>query len=203
MSELYSDDSRYFQDLFDTRQLANLEQKVIVHDTISEEDKEFIENREFFFMATVDHRGQPQCSYKGGRPGFVKVVDKKTIAFPSYDGNGMFLSMGNIRATRHIGILFIDFENPNRLRLNGTGTIHEEDPLLEHYHEAQLIVRVVVQEIFINCPRYVHRFKRIEQSPYVPEKGMRTPIPEWKRLDIVQDILPERDKQQLVEETKK
>ena len=65
-----------------------------------------------FFLATADEHGMPQCSYKGGDPGFVRVVDEHTLAFPSYDGNGMYLSLGNLLVNPQVGILFIDFAQP-------------------------------------------------------------------------------------------
>lgn len=199
MTTFYHDKQRELQDAFDTRRLADRVHEVIVHDVIADEEREFIESRDMFFLSTVDADGFPTVSYKGGAPGFVRVLDGQTIAFPSYDGNGMFMSMGNMRANPNIGMLFIDFENPHRLRLHGTAAAHREDPLLAEYHEAQLIVRVTVQNMFINCPRYIHRMKKIEQSEYVPQPGCEAPIPEWKTLEVVQDVLPESDKQKIKE----
>ena len=193
MSTFYGTGARTLQDKFDTRRLADRETELIIHDEITDADLAFIASRDMFFLATVDQQGNPQCSYKGGAPGFVKVVDKRTIAFPSYDGNGMFLSMGNIVENSRIGMLFIDFENPQRLRLNGMATLHEDDVLLPEYHEAQFIVRVHVESLFVNCPRYVHRFKRIESSRFVPSVTCNTPVPDWKTLAAVQDVLPARD----------
>lgn len=197
MTTFYHDKQRELQDVFDTRRLADRVHEVIVHDVIADEEREFLESRDMFFLSTVDADGYPTVSYKGGAPGFVRVVDEKTIAFPSYDGNGMFMSMGNMRANPRIGMLFIDFENPHRLRLHGTAEVHQDDPLLAEYYEAQLIVRVTVQNMFINCPRYIHRMKKIEQSEYVPEPGHEAPVPEWKTLEVVQDVLPESDKQKI------
>jgi predicted pyridoxine 5'-phosphate oxidase superfamily flavin-nucleotide-binding protein len=200
MSDFYGDGARHFQTLFDTRRLADRAREIIVHHTITGDDRALIESAEFFFLATVDAYGQPQCSYKGGEPGFVRVVDDKTIAFPSYDGNGMFLSLGNIREARRVGLLFINFESPSRLRLNGTAKVHEQDPLLAAYHEAQVVVRVSVSDLFVNCPRYVPTFKKVASSPYVPHAGRRTPIPDWKRKHVLRDVLPERDKRRLAED---
>jgi predicted pyridoxine 5'-phosphate oxidase superfamily flavin-nucleotide-binding protein len=136
-----------------------------------------------FFLATVDESGQPSCSYKGGAPGFVRVVDPRTLAFPNYDGNGMFLSMGNIAQSRKVGMLFIDFERPRRMRLSGEARISNDDPLLADYPEAQFIVRVAVTQVFPNCPRYVHQYRLVERSTYVPKTGSTTPIPNWKKSD--------------------
>lgn len=195
MSGFYHEKQRELQDKFDSRRLADRLNEIIIHDTISDEERDFIESRDMFFLSTVDADGNPTVSYKGGEAGFVRVVDDKTIAFPSYDGNGMFMSMGNMRANNNIGMLFIDFENPHRLRLHGTASVNENDELLSNYHEAQLIVRVTVKNMFINCPRYIHRMKKIEQSEYVPNPACETPAPEWKTLEVVQDVLPGASKE--------
>src|SRR6184192_4954373 len=139
---LYNAASRKLQDRFDTRRLADRIEERIVHDRIDEGDRAFIEARDMFFIATVDEDGQPQCSYKGGEPGFVRVLDERTIAFPIYNGNGMYLTFGNALVNPHVGLLFIDFEGRKRMRLNGIASIADDDPLLAEYPEAQLVVRV-------------------------------------------------------------
>src|SRR5713226_5344256 len=114
---LYSAASRKLQDRFDTRRLADRIEERIVHDRIDDGDRAFIEARDMFFIATTDEDGQPQCSYKGGEPGFVRVLDDTTIAFPIYDGNGMYLFVNDTAATEKVGLLFIDFEGRKRMRL--------------------------------------------------------------------------------------
>jgi predicted pyridoxine 5'-phosphate oxidase superfamily flavin-nucleotide-binding protein len=199
-SDFYGDGARHFQTLFDTRGLADRAREILVHHTITSADRALIESAECFFLATVDAQSQPQCSFKGGEPGFVRVVDDTTIAFPSYDGNGMFLSLGNIREARRVGLLFLKFEGPTRLRVNGTAEVQEQDPLLALYHEAQVIVRVRVGDVFVNCPRYVPTFRKVAPSPDVPRPGRPTPIPDWKRKQVLRDVLPERDKRRLAED---
>lgn len=190
---MYHQGSRTLQDRFDSRRIADRLEEVTVHDEFTPDDRAFIESRAMFFLATADADGRPDCSYKGGLPGFVRVVDPTTLAFPSYDGNGMFYSMGNIAGQAKVGMLFIDFETPHRLRLHGTATVSGEDPLLMEYTEADLIVRVKVEEIFINCPRYVHRYRKDTASKYVPRAACETPLVSWKRIDLVQDALTPRD----------
>ena len=150
---LYHDGTRRLQDRFDTRRLADRIEDRIVRDHIDADDRAFIEARDMFFLATADADGKPQSSYKGGDPGFVRVLDERTIAFPSYDGNGMYLSVGNALVNPHVGLLFIDFEGRKRLRLNGVASVADDDPLLADYPEAQMIVRVRATEVFPNCPR--------------------------------------------------
>jgi hypothetical protein len=146
-----------------------------------------------FFLATADAEGRPTCSYKGGDPGFVRVLDERTLAFPSYDGNGMFLSAGNMLANPAVGILFLDLERGHRMRVEGTASIDPSDPLLDHYREAQLVVRVATRAVYPNCPRYVHRYTLERRSRFVPRADCLTPVPEWKRSDWARDALPEDD----------
>lgn len=193
MSNIFRSAHRTFQDQFDTRRLADTIEGGFIADEISESDQAFIESRDMFWLSTVDDNGLPTVSYKGGDPGFVKVVDNKTIAFPSYNGNGMFYSMGNISSTGKVGMLFINFENPIRLRVQGTASVSDDDPLMDSFHEAQLVVRVAVSHVFPNCPRYVHRMQKVATSRYVPRPDKKTPLAGWKRVDILQDALPKED----------
>ena len=190
---MFHDGNRELQDRFDTRRLADRIEDRLVHDRITEHDRAFIEARDMFFLATADADGRPNCSYKGGDPGFVRVVDEHTIAFPNYDGNGMYLSTGNVLANPEVGILFIDFERGNRMRLNGTASVQLDDPLLAEYPEAQFVVRVRAREVFPNCPRYIHRMQVVERSAFVPREGCQTPVPDWKRADFARDVLPAGD----------
>ena len=190
---LYNDGSRRLQDRFDTRRLAERIEERIVHDRIDDDDRAFIEARDMFFLATADEHGQPQCSYKGGDPGFVRVLDEHTVAFPAYNGNGMYLSFGNALVNPQVGLLFIDFEGRKRMRLNGVASIADDDPLLEAWPEAQFVVRVKATEVFPNCPRYIHEYKLVKRSRFVPKSECETPVPQWKRSDWANDVLPEGD----------
>jgi predicted pyridoxine 5'-phosphate oxidase superfamily flavin-nucleotide-binding protein len=190
---MYHDGSRQLQDRFGARALADRMVERIVHDVFSQEERAFIESRPMFFLATADADGRPDCSYKGGVPGFVRVVDDHTLAFPSYDGNGMFKSAGNILANPNVGLLFIDFESPKRLRVNGRATIDANDPLRTDCPGAQLIVRVRAEAIFPNCPRYIHRMQIVESSVYAPCPGHVPPVPKWKTYEHFRDVLPPDD----------
>lgn len=193
MTSMFHEGSRALQDRYDTRKLADRIESRLVHDEIGEGDQRFIERVDMFFLATADAEGRPSCSYKGGAPGFVRVVDTRTIAFPNYDGNGMYLSMGNVAMNPNVGLLFLDFERGSRMRLNGTASIDEHDPLMAEYPEAQFVVRVRVREVFPNCPRYIHKLACVERSPFVPTAGSETPVPNWKRSEWARDELPAND----------
>jgi uncharacterized protein len=193
MSVIYHEGNRDLQERFDTRRIADRIEEVLLSDEISSHDKAFIESRDMFFLATADDAGLPNCSYKGGEPGFVRVVDEHTVAFPNFDGNGMYLSMGNVVVNPAVGMLFIDFERGHRMRLNGNATIDPNDPLMAEYPEAQFIVRVRAREVFPNCPRYIHRYQLVQRSRFVPKKGKATPVPSWKCADWSADALPAND----------
>jgi uncharacterized protein len=192
----YHDGSRGLQDSFDTRRLADrLDERYFQHTEIDADDKAFIERMDMFFLATADAQGHPQCSYKGGDPGFVRVLDSQTLAFPNYDGNGMYLSMGNLLVNPHVGLLFVDFtaECPFRLRVNGVASIDPADSLTSTWPGAQFVVRVRATEVFPNCPRYIHRMALVERSRFVPREEREVPVPDWKRSDWACDVLPAGD----------
>ena len=185
---------RQLQDRFDTRRLADRLNERLGHSVFSAEDRTFIESRPLFFLASADAQGRPDCSYKGGTPGFVRVTADSELAFPSYDGNGMFRSLGNLLVNAAVGMLFIDFESPKRLRVNGLASLSDADPLLAEFAGAQLVVRVRAERIFPNCPRYIHRTAAAEASPYVPRAGYTPPEPKWKSFEMFADVVPKAGK---------
>lgn len=187
---MYHQGSRTLQDRFDSRRIADRLEEVTVHAELTPDDRAFIESRAMFFLATADADGRPDCSYKGGLPGFVRVVDPTTLAFPSYDGNGMFRSLGNVVVNPQVGLLFLDFERPRRIRVQGVASLHEDDELLAAFAGAQLVVRVRATAIFPNCPRYIHRLELVEHSIFSPRPGEAPPVPDWKRMEVFRDFLP-------------
>lgn len=192
MGQGYHEAQRALQDRFDTRRLADRLDEGAT-DLITEPHRRFIESRDMFFLASVDAHGRPQCSYKGGAPGFVRVLDPHTLAFPVYDGNGMFLSTGNIAVNPDVGLLFIDLDRGTRLRVNGEASIDDADPLAGTYPGALLVVRVRSEAVFANCRRYVHRYQLVERSPFVPSGSTDPPVPDWKLDPWFDGTLAEHD----------
>jgi len=189
----YDEHHAKLQEQFESRDLAQAMEFAIVQPELNDEAISFIEKREFFFLSTVRSDGQPTVSHKGGAPGFVRAIDPTTIVFPSYDGNGMFFSMGNIAATAKIGMLFIDFETPHRVRVHANATVSVNDPLLAEFPGAQLLVRATVTESFINCPRYIVKHQRVEASQYVPDDDGKAPMAAWKKMPELRPYLRPAD----------
>jgi len=190
----YHDGMRQLQDQRETRALADRLEKVTMRTAFTEDDKAFIQHCRMFFIATADRDGHPDCSYKGGLPGFVRVVDERTLAIPDYDGNGQYRSWGNVRANPNVGLLFIDFETPKRLRVNGTAMISADDPLIAEFPGAVFVIRLTAERIFPNCPRYIHKMQLVEESVYAPRPDYAPPVPAWKTFDVFKDALPARDR---------
>lgn len=190
----YAESHRALQDQFETRGLADALDAFAVVPALDDTARAFIESRAFFFLTTVNADGYPTVSHKGGAPGFVQVVDERTLVFPSYDGNGMFLSMGNIVANPKIGLLFIDFDTPNRLRVHADAVVSDTDPLMAQYPGAELVVRATVTEAFQNCPRYITKQASSVPSKYVPDAQGHAPVASWKKIDMMQPMLSDRDR---------
>lgn len=187
--ETFHSGERAMQEQHDSRRLADAIHRATMHAEFTDNDRAFIARMPMFFLATSDAAGNLDCSYKGGDPGFVRVTGTSTLAFPNYDGNGMFMSLGNISEHARVGLLFIDFERQSRMRVNGTARVSFDDPLLEEYPEATAIVHVTAEQIFPNCPRYIHKMELVERSVFVPQAGCETPEAGWKAHFA--DALPE------------
>jgi len=193
MSRLYGEQHRSIQDDFGTRGMADRIEELVCRTEFDDGAKGFIESVEMFYLSSIDHQGRPTVSYKGGDAGFVKVLDSTTLIFPSYDGNGMFFSMGNISGNPQVGLLFMSFETPNRLRVQGTASISKDPALMANFKEADFVVTVKLSEFWQNCPRYIPKYTKVRDSRYVPREHCETPLAGWKQLDLVQDILLEAD----------
>jgi uncharacterized protein len=191
---MYHEGMRELQDIRETRQLADRLEQTIVHTVFTVEDREFIQRCAMVFVATADAEGKPDCSYKGGMPGFVSVLDDNTLVFPDYDGNGMYRSWGNLVVNPQMGLLFIDFEKQKRIRVNGTAQVSADDPLCSNYPGAVFIIRVTAEKIFPACPRYIHKMRLEELSVYAPRTDYSPPVPAWKSSPTFCDALPARDR---------
>ncbi len=186
----YHEGHRRLQDHFDSRRVADRLEQHTYRGALTDGDRAFVESADMFFLATADPDGNPDCSYKGGAPGFVRVLAPGELAWPDYDGNGQFRSLGNVAVHAPVALLFIDWARPRRLRIHGRARLDLDDPLLAEMPGAQLLVRVAVDRVFPNCPRYIHTMERVSASPYVPRAGEEPPVPGWKQDARFADALP-------------
>ncbi|HET6793022.1 MAG TPA: pyridoxamine 5'-phosphate oxidase family protein [Acidimicrobiales bacterium] len=190
---LYGEGARHLQDHFDSRRLADRLEGLTVHDELDDGDRALIGAQSFFLLATVDADGWPDVSYKGGEPGFVRVVDGRTLRFPLFDGNGMFRSAGNISDDGRVALLFIDVGKPWRLRVHGRAEVSTDPSLVGGFHGARAVVTVHVGRLFPNCGRYIHGFVDGDISDFVPRPGHEPPVPDWKRIPVLNEVLPAGD----------
>ncbi len=190
---MYHSGQRRLQDEFASAPLADRLYERLRHDRFTDADKAFIEALPFFFLATADAEGRPDCSYKGGDPGFVRILAPDRLVFPDYDGNGMFRSLGNVEVNPHVGLLFLGVgPKPARLRVNGAARVLRDDPQMAQWPGAQLLVEVSPRDIFPNCPRYIPELELKAPSPYVPQADAPPLEPAWKSFSIFSDVVPPR-----------
>ena len=190
---MYHSGQRRLQDEFASAPLADRLYERLRHDRFTDADKAFIEALPFFFLATADAEGRPDCSYKGGDPGFVRILAPDRLVFPDYDGNGMFRSLGNVEVNPHVGLLFLSVgAKPARLRVNGAARVLRNDPQMTQWPGAQLLVEVTPSDIFPNCPRYIPELAQKAPSTYVPQAETPPVEPAWKSFSIFSDVVPPR-----------
>ena len=180
VDDFYGEGARRLQDTFETRRLADHIEERYVTAELDESAAAIVRSADCFFLATANAAGHPDCSYKGGFPGFLEITGPGELAFPSYDGNGMYRSLGNILENPYVGILIVDYQRPIRLRINGEADVSREAAWLDRFQEAEAVVRVRVTQVFENCPRYLHTMVQHGRSAHVPRPGHVPPDPEWK-----------------------
>ncbi|MFC3070858.1 pyridoxamine 5'-phosphate oxidase family protein [Phenylobacterium soli] len=190
---MFHEGNRALQDAFGSRALADRLEEKLRRERFNDDDAAFVASLGFFFLATADAEGRPDCSFKGGPAGFVRVLAPDLLVFPDYDGNGMFKSLGNIAANPQVGLLFMTMsEAPRRLRVNGRAEVVADDPLIADIPGAQLLVKVTPRDIFPNCPRYIPNLEGQTASPYLPQAGTQPVEPKWKSFEIFADVVPPR-----------
>ncbi len=141
----------------------------LIWDRIPEQMHARIEAVPFFFLATSSPDGRCDCSFKGGGPGLVKVLDSARLAFPHFEarvkGNGAYMSLGNVLLNSYISMLFIDFTDGARLRVNGKASIHEDAEMMALFPQAECVVVVDIELVMPSCPSYIPRLTPVEPYP--------------------------------------
>ena len=186
---------RELQDRFEGRAVPDRLADNRMRTAFSDTDREFIETSSFFFLSTATPESV-DCSFKGGDPGFVRVVGENILEWPDYDGNRMYRSLGNIIRNPRLGLLFIRFDGTRfdgsaRLRVNGKAVLDESDAARKEIPGAKRIIRMTAEHIFTNCPRYIPTMASEGASVFTPRNGYTPPEPAWKSRDFVKDIFDE------------
>lgn len=192
MSSFYDDHHRALQDEFQSRALADRLEAGIVKDTLDDDARSFIGRMPYCFLSTLSESGYPSTSYKGGAPGFVKVQHNKHLLLPCFDGNGMWRSAGNVAGQSKVGLLFIDFESPQRLRIEGTATLTRDPAITRLWPEVAVAMNISVDAAWVNCPRYIPTMQQVAASTDAPEFDRVTPEPDWKSHEALADVVPSR-----------
>jgi predicted pyridoxine 5'-phosphate oxidase superfamily flavin-nucleotide-binding protein len=135
----------------------------------------FVQRMEMVFVASADAHGECDASLRAGPPGFIRVVDARTLAYPEYRGNGVHASLGNITENGHVGLLMVDFVHDLiGLHVNGVARIVEAEefdvafPLVprdvEHGRRPERWVVVEVEEAYVHCRKHIPRMARVDQK---------------------------------------
>lgn len=189
VTSMFHEGHRELQDKFDGRRIADALEKHRRLDAFGADELGFIENAEFFFIATA-HDESVDCSFRGGAPGFVRVTGPTRLEWTELDGNSMYRSLGNVLRSPRLGLLFIAFgPQPRRLRVNGQATLIEGEAQEGH----KITVRVDADEIFPNCPRYIPNLSKVADSDFLPDETGVGAKPGWKDMEDLREALPKND----------
>ena len=191
----YHDGMRELQDRYEGREVPDRLAEHRMRRAFNDVDRELIETAPFFFLATSSEESG-DSSFKGGDSGFVRITGENTLAWPDYDGNRMYRSLGNIMRNPRVGLLFIRFDGvlangAARMRINGKAEIDETPEALAGLPGAKRLIRVTAEHIFSNCPRYIPKLAQQEPSVYTPREGYEPPDPAWKSMDFMKGAFDE------------
>lgn len=190
--EFYHEGMRELQDRYEGRDVPDRLADNRMRRAFNAEDRECIETSPFFFLSTAADESV-DSSLKGGEPGFVRVTGDNTLAWPDYDGNRMYRSLGNILRNPRVGLLFVRFDgktfnNAGRLRINGHAQIDDRPEAIEGLPGAKRMIRVRAEYIYTNCPRYIPKLATEKSSVYSPRENYSPPDPDWKSMPFVKDV---------------
>lgn len=193
MSEFFHSEQKALQAQMGTTGIAERIAQTRRRTAFNEADAEIIGRAQFFFIASSAADGTLDCSVKSGPEGFVRMDGGHTLLFPDYDGNGMFRTLGNIRATSRVALLFVEFSGEKRkLRIHGRAQTILDDAVVRGLPGAQAAVKVMVTDIFPNCPRYLPTLQQVERSEFVEALGSQPLEPFWKSKPDLKDYVHKR-----------
>ena len=149
--------------------------------TVTPALKAFIRDLDMFYLGTANSEGQPYIQYRGGSPGFLKVLDEKTLAFADFGGNRQYITVGNLSENPKAFLFLMDYAHSRRIKLWGTARVVENDAtLLEQLRDSSYpgnVERAILFEIEawdVNCPQHIHkRFSQTQIAPVIEQLQQR------------------------------
>ncbi len=147
--EVYGNCRRYLQEriFVGNRQASPADQKATISAKLSASEQQQISSADTFFIATDNPERGADVSHKGGNPGFVRILDPRRIAFPDYNGNSMFNTLGNVTVNPHCGLLFIDFDSGRTLQLTGRASIDWSPERVRTFPGAERVIDFEIAQI--------------------------------------------------------
>ena len=152
---------------------ARMEQSGGWQTTVSSDLTEFLADLDMFYLGTTNAAGQPYIQYRGGPPGFLKVIDDRTLAFADFGGNRQYISVGNLSENPKAFLFLMDYANSRRVKVWGTATVVEGDSELmaklsdpAYPGRVERAIVFTVEAWDVNCPQHIH--KRYSQSQVAP-----------------------------------
>ena len=160
---------------------ANMERGRGWGDRITDDLRDFIAQRDSFYLGTASADGQPYIQHRGGPPGFLRVLDDQTLTFADFSGNRQYVSVGNLSENTQAFIFLMDYANQRRVKIWGTAKVVEDDPaLLERLADSEYAGNPERAFVFhveawdVNCPQHItQRFTREEISTEVEQLQRR------------------------------
>lgn len=154
---------------------ARVEQHRGWQTTVTPDLAEFLSRLDMFYLGTANAEGQPYIQYRGGSPGFLKVLDEKTLAFADFGGNRQYITLGNLSENSKAFIFLMDYSQSQRVKLWGTAQVVEDDPeLLDQLRDPDYPGKVERAIVFtieawdMNCPQHIHpRFSKQQIAPVI------------------------------------
>jgi uncharacterized protein len=147
---------------------------------VSSDLKDFIAERDSFYLATTGSEGYPYIQHRGGEKGFLKVLDEKKLAFADFPGNRQYITLGNLSENDRAFIFLMDYKNQRRVKIWGRASVVENDEILKAkvYQSKQRVERVIVFTVEtwdVNCPKHIPRLYKQEQVQALTEeiKGLK------------------------------
>jgi predicted pyridoxine 5'-phosphate oxidase superfamily flavin-nucleotide-binding protein len=145
------------------RSYARMEEGAAHHDRLGAREATFIAERDSFYMATVSETGWPYIQHRGGPPGFVRILDDKTIGFADFTGNRQYVSVGNLQTDDRASLFFMDYPNQTRLKLLGHVRLIEpsDSKFLERLQVPDYGARIergmviTIEGYDWNCPQHI------------------------------------------------